>query len=399
MRAEWVQLYRRGYLCRNLYKLYMPVDLFQLLKPDSDLHPDFVKTRDDPLMAPARGALRDVAATLTDPDGNLVEQFQTHGFNARTFEIYLHAFLTAEGHEINRTHDRPDFIVRKGGVSAAIEAVTANPPPSRTYRPYRIEPEEVPTTEEEMLRELKDEPAIRFGSPLYSKMRKRYWELPHVAGLPFILAIETFHDGGLRNSSDTLSQYLFGVDHRHSFDEDGMLVVNADSIDRHVGSKTIPSNFFGQPNGEHVSAVLFSNAGTIPKFGRIGQQGVHRSEGVRMIRYGTCYSHAPNATMAEPFFYEVGDPEVPLEPWRDGAVLIHNPRALHPLPEEWLGASKEEYQLPAGNVGMTWRDPFLPYTSITALYSGDTRDRAIRQDIAARMRLLRMGLSVAELMR
>ena len=44
-------------------------------------------------MAPARATMRDVVATMSDPDGNLVEQFQTFGFDARTFEIYLHALF------------------------------------------------------------------------------------------------------------------------------------------------------------------------------------------------------------------------------------------------------------------------------------------------------------------
>lgn len=73
---------------------------------------------------------------MADPDGNLVEQFQTRGFDARTFEIYLHALFTEAGHVIDRSHDRPDFMITRDGLTVAVEAVTANPQPSKAYQPY-----------------------------------------------------------------------------------------------------------------------------------------------------------------------------------------------------------------------------------------------------------------------
>jgi hypothetical protein len=37
-----------------------------------------------------------------------------------------------------------------------------------------------------------------------------------------------------------------------------------------MGQKVIPSGFFDLPGPENVSAVLFSNSGTISKFNRMG---------------------------------------------------------------------------------------------------------------------------------
>ncbi|WP_435656022.1 hypothetical protein [Brucella pituitosa] len=352
----------------------MTVDPFRTFRSDSDLHPQFLKTRDDPFMAPARAVLREVASTMADPDGNLVEQFQTHGFDNRTFEIYLHALFTEAGHAIDRTHDRPDFLISRAGVQAAVEAVTANPPPTKAYQPYNLMPTTIPSTPEAVISHLKNEVAIKFGSPLNSKLKKKYWELPHVAGLPLVIAIQTFHSGSLGLSSTSVSQFLFGIDHRHQFDNDGYVVVVGDNVVEHIGSKTIPSNFFSWPGAENISAVLFCNAGTIPKFGRVGQQGRHRSKAVRMVRYGTCFDHDPKAVEPEQFAYEVGAIGAPVEPWRDGAVLIHNPHALLPLPPEWLGASAEENLQPNGTVVPTWKDPFLPYQSLTMLFPASVSD-------------------------
>ena len=375
----------------------MGIDLFATCRPDNDLHPQFLKTRDDPKFAPARSVLRDVAATMTDPDGNFAEQFQTHGFNARTFEIYLQALFTEAGHAIDRTHDRPDFLISRDGVTAAIEAVTANPPPAKNYQPYVPVQRKPPKGPEEVMRYLKHEVAIKLGSPLYSKLKKRYWELPHVAGLPLVLAIETFHgDGSLTLSSTSLSQYLMGLDHRFRFDGEGNLVVEADTIAEHVGSKTIPSNFFAQPDAEHVSAVLFCNTGTIPKFARIGHQGAYRSDAVRMVRYGTCLDLDPNATCPQPFAFEVGDPDVPPEPWRDGSVLIHNPGARLPLPPEWLGAGAEEDLGPNGTVVTTWRDPFQPFASHTAMFAAEIGDDDMWTAIDFEMMKLAMGQALGK---
>lgn len=373
----------------------MAIDIFAKLRPDSELHPQFLKTRDDPMMAPARAVLQEIASSMEDPDGNFVEQFQTHGFDARTFEIYLQALFLEGGHHIDRSHDRPDFLISRDGLTVAVEAVTANPPPKKDYQPYELIPSELPRTRDDVFRYLKHEVAIKFGSPLFSKLRKRYWELPHVAGRPFVLAIETFHGGALNLSSTSVSQYLFGVDHSFRFEEGGDLIVEGEAIREHVGSKTIPSNFFGQPDAEHVSAVLFCNAGTIPKFGRVGHQSKHRSRNVRMVRYGTCLDHDPNATEPEQFAYEVGDPDVPAEPWRDGAVLIHNPNALHPLPAEWLGASAEENLQPSGTVALTWRDPFLPFESLTMMFPGDEPDESMWRKVDLQMRLRAMGQTMA----
>jgi hypothetical protein len=351
----------------------MPIDVFARMRPDADLHPQFLTLRDSPGYEPARRCLREVGAEMHDSDGNFVEQFQTRGFDARTFEIFLFAMFRDAGHSIGRDHDRPDFMLTREGVTVAVEAVTANPPPSSDYRPYDPVPRTT-RTPEETRHYFQHEVAIRFGSPLHSKMQKRYWELPHVRDMPFVIAVQTFHDkGSLTHSSTSLSQYLFGIGHDWHFDADGELIVEGVPLDRHrYLDKSIPSGLFMQPGSEHLSAVLFSNAGTIAKFNRMGHQ-LSGQRNLRMLRAGTCYSYAPNAVLPEPFVYEVGDPSQGLEPWREGTVLIQNPRALHPVPTDWIGAGAEEY-LEGEVVVPRWRDQFQPYASHTSVYSSKISD-------------------------
>jgi hypothetical protein len=356
------------------------VDLLAPLRPDKDLHPQFLTLIRSELYEPARGMLREVYADFDDPDGNFVEQFQTTGFDARTFELFLFAMFREAGHTIDRRHRRPDFILQRDGHTACVEAVIANPPYQAGIRPYRHFPHDRSDVDEQAY--LQDEVVIRLGSPLFSKLKMKYWELPQVKGRPLIFAIQSFHADGALNISDTpLTNYLYGFSTHWYLDAEGQLVVTRNPVDTHkFGVKEIPSGFFAQPGAENISAVLFSNTGTIPKFNRMGHQGAYRNSAVRIIRWGTCYCYDPSATMPDIFLYEVGDPEEGMETWREGTVLQLNPWAVHPLPRAWFGASAEQYSEDGKLVSM-FAEPFHPYASTTMDFPGSTPTFLIQQQM------------------
>jgi hypothetical protein len=344
-------------------------DLLTPIRPPKDLHPQFLNLISHAVFEPARGMLREVYAEFPDPDGNFVEQFQTSGIDARTFELFLFAMFKDLGHHIER-EPRLDFILSRDGQEACVEAVIASPPPNDGIQPYTNDP---PDRSPEELQEYREhEAVIRLGSPLFSKLQKKYWALPRALGKPLIFAIENFHAGALHFSDSTLSNYLFGLSSHSYHDADGKLITTHTLIDKHKsGTKEIPSGFFAQPNAENVSAVLFSNSGTIPKFNRMGHQGAYHSDAVRMIRWGTSYRFDPNSTSPEMFLYEVGDPSQGLESWREGTVLLHNPRAKHPVPRGWLGASVEQY-VKGDRIVSEIAEPFHPYGSTTVIFPGNT---------------------------
>lgn len=348
----------------------MGIDLFAEQRTKNKLHPQFLTLRDFPMCESARGMLREIQARFDDPDGNFVEQFQTSGFDSRTFELFLFALFEESGHSIDRSHDRPDFMITKDGLSVSVEAVTANPKPSKEHQPYDAFP--VSRSDDELKKYLQNDLAIRIGSPLFTKLKKRYWELPHVAGKPLVLAIQCFHEpGALSFTSTTLTHLLFGYRQSWYHNKDGELIISEVPITEHRSDiKSIPSGFFSQPGADNISAVLFANTGTIPKFGRMGLEAGHGSGTVRMLRHGTCYRHDKNSALPEPFVYEVGDPEQGRETWREGTILIHNPNALHPLPAEWLGAGAEE-NMENGKTITTFSKSFLPYWSLTMNFPGN----------------------------
>jgi hypothetical protein len=137
-------------------------------------------------------------------------------------------------------------------------------------------------------------------------------------------------------TQSALWPYLYG--HRVEWEKiNGQLLVKASRNLEHVfGTKKIPSGFFDLPDSENVSAVLFSNAGTIAKFDRMGVVAGFALPEHHYVRYGFRYNSDPNAT--EPTFFQenVSNPEYK-EFWSDELQLFHNPKAKHPVPTEWFG--------------------------------------------------------------
>ena len=127
-------------------------------------------------------------------------------------------------------------------------------------------------TPEATERYLKDYMPIKFGSPLYTKLRKKYWELPHVHNVPLIFAVADFSSSmSMVQSQSALQRYLFGFEYVTHIDDDGDLRVVPKMIEEHHWEgKTIPSGFFRLPDAQNISAVIGSNAGTIAKFNRKG---------------------------------------------------------------------------------------------------------------------------------
>lgn len=309
------------------------LDLFTPVVSVEKLNPTFRHLMEPEGYSPAQGILREVFASFPDPDPNFVPEFQTEGFDARIWELYLYAYLSESNFSIERSQAAPDFVCTKFGLKLCIEAVTVNP--TQGQDTSTREPGDPPRTAQEIAEKLVDFIPIKFGSPLVSKLRKRYWELDHVAGNPLIFAIADFHEpGSMVWSGSGLPTYLYGYRHEWSKDMGGNLIIKPIPIPTHkFGKKEIPSGFFSLPGAEHVSAVLFSASGTISKFNRMGHLLGHASPRVWMIRAGTRYNHDPNAAEPLAFKYEVGDPAYP-ESWGQGLSLFHNPRALNPVPPE-----------------------------------------------------------------
>ncbi|MFZ5447340.1 MAG: glycosaminoglycan attachment protein [Thermodesulfobacteriota bacterium] len=302
-------------------------DLFNPIVSENELHPDFKLLMQNDEYAPARGLIQEIFNSFLDKDGHFIREFQTQ-FHPRIWELYLHSYLVNSGFAIDPTHKSPDFIATKSGITLCIEAVTANP--TQGSHPYEISEDEFEDYDSYILYLTQNIIPIKLGGPLSDKLMKKYWELPHVAGLPLILAIEDFHETNSHFfNSDSLRIYLYGVGWKLERNYKGNPTVKPQKIIFHEHAhKKIPSGFFWQEEAKYISAVIFNNLGDVEKFNRMGHQGKYRSNKLRIGRKGVCISFKK---LCE-FSSEVGDPNFPFETWGQGMEIFHNPNALNPIP-------------------------------------------------------------------
>ncbi|MEJ0024931.1 MAG: hypothetical protein WDN01_02790 [Rhizomicrobium sp.] len=328
-----------------------PIDFFQRLAPETKLNPGFRALRDDEGYSAARGIIEPMMRWYEDADGNFIEQFQTSGFDARIWELYLFAAFTEMGYDIERKHAAPDLYCRNPLAEFFIEAVTVNPSRDPSGQPIDIMPKDAGPDFDDYLRNYMP---IRFAGSLTTKLAKRYWELPHVKGKPLLFAIQDF--SGPRSMTFTRSafeSYVTGYRHTYEKAADGTLKIVTEKIGQHVWkAKTVASGFFTLPGTENVSAVLFSNAGTIAKFNRMGTLAGFGSRRVRIHRVGTAVNHDPQATTPVAFRHDVNAPDY-FESWAEGIDIWHNPNAKQPLhPGQFPGAAHHRLR-PDGQVKST----------------------------------------------
>ncbi|WP_213740464.1 hypothetical protein [Bradyrhizobium sp. dw_411] len=383
--------------------------LFSTKKPKKLLHPSFETLSSSPWSKSTRRMMNDAFARFVERDGNFIEQFQTTGFNTRTFELFVSELLHAEGFVPVGNDPQPDFTVEKDGLKLSIECTTANPSGNDSgLLAYRIV-----NARDADLADIRDRQhntlPIRIAGALRAKMLHRvdkknggkaYWELPHVAGHPFVLAIQTFHEhGSLAFSNAGVIRYLYGIEHRPSWDGEGSLVIETNRVEQHRHEeKEIPSGFFNLEGSENVSAVLWTNAGTVPTFTRMAITGPYPDGDVSMVRFGNMIDHDPNAHIALPFAFIVADEDAPPETWGTGANLFHNPRANCPLPLGLFGTVTDSTYIDGVYMDTTHAD-FIPIMSLSNSFRGPghlriaerRRDDILSQGMEAYMEQLQKG--------
>ncbi|MCA9500242.1 MAG: hypothetical protein KC588_13715 [Nitrospira sp.] len=293
--------------------------IFKPLVARNRLHPDFLILLESSGYSPARQIITEIAYTFKDPDGNYIQQFQSNGFDARLWELYLYATLHELDFDIDRTYKAPDYVCSKFDKKVIVEATTVNSPWQK----------EATTLEMLKTKELEDFVVIKFGSALYSKMKKRYWERDHVKGHSFVIAVADLRrPEKLSFCAPLLMQYLYGMQQQEELDR-----ITYCQIKEHVwGKKKIPSGFFNQPDSENVSAILFSDSGTIAKFNRMGKVAEFGDPSVIMARVGERYD-MPQSAAPTPF-RSIVEPGKYNEAWAEGIWIFHNPKAKIPIDKE-----------------------------------------------------------------
>ncbi len=303
-------------------------DLFGKLDNEKQIHPNYELLKTSISLSSAKEVIKEVSYHYKDIDGNFIDQFQSlNGFDSRVWELYLYCFFREQFFSFKRNYNAPDYMIEKLNEEIAVEAVIIS-------RKTSLEETE-PKNQNEIEEKLKNEIPLLYGSAIFDKMKKKYWEKEHVKNKPFAIAIADFHDTmSMIWTFNSLSEYLYGYKYEHSFDDSGELIIKPVKVNDYTkpnGTK-IPSGFFFLPGSENVSAVIFSSSGTLSKFNRMGKQAGLGSEKLNLVRMGNYYNHNPNAAVPNTITYPVNENSP--ETWSEGVMIFHNPNAKLPLDPE-----------------------------------------------------------------
>jgi hypothetical protein len=298
---------------------------------------------------PSNKLIAEMMHWYEDVDGNFIEQFQSTGFDSRLWELYLYAAFVELGYTFDRSYAAPDFLCTGLLGRFFVEATTVNP----STTAIKIGD----LTEKEYI---ENYVPLKYGSALFSKLNKKYWELPHVKGLPLVFAVQDFHEFmSMSWSAYALTEYLFGLRNRTRTKDDGSYENYTEQITNfRLGEKIVP-NFFNQPNVEQISAVIANPNGTLAKFDRMEFLAGYGNDEFMMFRKGHCFRESEYLEEFENAVHSPGYTET----WVEGMSVFHNPNALVPLPETFIPGAAHFY-VKKGEI-VTNRPLFHPVGSIT----------------------------------
>jgi len=290
--------------------------------------PSFSALANNPKYLPARKLIEAMIYYFDDPDNNFVKDFQSTGFDGRLWELYLFAAFHEQGFAFDRDEARPDYNAQSLYGSFFAEAATVK---ATIENGNNIETG-LPLDEEQKREYLRNYIPIKYGSALFSKLQKKYWELAWVTGKPLTIAVHDCHyPNSVIWSERQLPDYLYGQTFAQFFDARGKEIRRPVKIQEHKwGKKTIPSGFFAQPEAENISAVITSTQSGIDKFNRMGILAGFEHGMKNVVRYGTNYVKRGDKVGFHHFAEDVCGSEYE-EAWSDGMNVYHNPTAKHKL--------------------------------------------------------------------
>jgi hypothetical protein len=292
-------------------------DLFAPVIVPARMHPQFRELIGSPCHADARALMNQLLARMGDPNGNFIRDFQSDGFHSRLFELASFAYLESAGLAIDRSYERPDFLASGGGMAIAVECVTANPPSGQaTDISLR---EMIPLSDAAIFAKVSREFPKRIAKILRRKLAYAYHDLPQCQGKPLVLMVAPFFEAGsVFYTDDALFYPLLGAPDPEA--------------------EIVPP-FFLRPDSKTVSAILYCNQFTVPRFLRLSTNFTD-PVAPHVIRHGTCYlAHKDGDFTLRDFSYVVGSEGTPKETWHEGVTIFENPNALSPLPRDFLPAS------------------------------------------------------------
>ena len=103
----------------ELKKAGKTTDFYTLVADKTQIHPNFMRLRNEGFFAAAKRVIEEVGYHHVDIDGNFTEQLQSiNGFDARIWELYLWCYFREENFEFDTKHNAPEIGRRCGSGSS-----------------------------------------------------------------------------------------------------------------------------------------------------------------------------------------------------------------------------------------------------------------------------------------
>ena len=314
-------------------------NIFKFIKAKNQLNEKFLSIAEFDCFDPAKKIIEEISTEFNDKDGNFIEQFQTTGFDARLWELFLFKLFKDNSYEVLDDCQRPDFHLRNLQIDVFVEASTSNFKEDEIYTDEFIK-KSIEQGNVEIQKKIVDNYTIRLASVLNSKLKKEYWKYDWVKDKPLVLAISPFHNYIANFLPDSkIIEYLYGTSYETELTELGLELKDVKKVLLHKHlEKEIPSNFFQLENVENISAVIFTNNCDIDKFNRMGFQNGKFDE-ILIVRSGIAYDSAHNS-LGKEFDHVLKSGEIN-EKWNESVSVFHNPNAIHKIDKEFFSGFRQ----------------------------------------------------------
>jgi hypothetical protein len=301
----------------------MPTNLFEPLFDEAELDSNFKHIVSNDYYECAKGIINEIFNSWGGIDHHFISEFQTSGFSARLWELYLFTTFRSLKFDIEKCPEgRPDFLLKKNGMKIYVEAVTSNPAiDDNKFIPTTFDKEDTDTF------------FLKLRSTLLKKIKKKYWDLEWVNGCPLVFAVSPFHSSQALNVTDfEVRKYLYGVVIDKKKHNGIVEITETKSNLNYIGDKRL-SNFYDIPLTSNISGILYSNSGTIGKFSRMGYQAGYGETISSFFYSGSCHDYSADSLGIQQFMFQLarGKEMDFVDQWKYGLSLFHNHKATYPI--------------------------------------------------------------------
>jgi hypothetical protein len=298
------------------------VKLFDPIVPPDLWHPNFAAQMNH-RNAWNEAVLEEWAEGFVDRDGKFVQEFQ-RTFNSSFWELYLNAVLRERRCSVDFGFRSPDFVVTTPS-AFCLEAVIASNAHDEIPE-HSHEQAQLPAD----LNEFNRRAIVRLSNALqskYTKFKRQYGALPHVAGRPFVIALAPFDRPNFGLQCQRAIEALL---YSYYVDEDEWVAAGVRNtpapkaevltVQKHETAE-IPHGLFLADAMPEVSAVIFSSVAT---WGKVRALSADPNPNILFRALALNMSgHLPHKVVAPKVDYG--------EKLLDGLRVYHNRGARYPL--------------------------------------------------------------------